>query len=128
MKLINWAILLIVAFLWQGCSVNKAIQQTEVQEITFGYGGGITQDVTSYVIKSNGIVLQKDKIIRKIPKDELAEIYEDAANLGNSFNYPQNTFSFIKVSKTNGESYYCWGDVTAIPIITLFAKLNSYTK
>lgn len=128
MRLLNFNILFIIAFLWQGCSVNKAIQQTEVQEITFGYGGGVTQDVTSYVIKSNGIVLYKDKIIRKIPKDELAEIYEDAANLGNSFNHPQNTFSFIKVSKTNGESYYCWGDVTAIPIITLFAKLNNYTK
>lgn len=128
MNLIKLYILLICSLLFSACTATFAIRQSEVQLIEFGYGGGVTQNVTSFVINSDGIVQQKGKIIRKIPKRELSKIFEDAANLGNSFNYPQNTFSYIRVTKTNTEYYYCWSEATSIPIITLFSKLNNYTK
>ena len=109
------------------CSTCKVEKSTSIHEIQFGNGGGFTGIVTSYSLKSNGILLKEGKKISKLSCDSLEAIFEIAEQLPKeNFVHPNNTYSFIKVFSDGKTYYYSWSCGNMVPhekIIDLHNKL-----
>lgn len=119
-------ILFVLPILLFACSVCNVVKQTSIQEIQFGYGGGVAQSVTKYSLKPNGQLYMGQKVIGKVDKRQLLDIYKEAAAIENaSIDSPSNTFSFINIVKSDTTVYYCWNILAPISIMELDKKLNN---
>lgn len=106
------------------CSTCKVAQSSAIKEIQFGHGGGVTQSVTRYTLKSNGCIYNGSKVLRKVRKDELATIYEKAASLNcEPFYSPSNTFSFIRIVKNDTTLEFCWNGIPPLCVMKLNTNL-----
>ena len=108
------------------CSTCNVVKQTSIQEIQFGHGGGVAQSITKYSIKPDGCVYNGKDVIGKVGRSELISVYKDAASLDcEQFDLPSNTFSFIRIVKTDTTLYYCWNGVAPLPVMGLDSKLHN---
>jgi hypothetical protein len=109
--------MIILLFLFNSCSVTKNVYS--IEKISFGNGGGFTGNIIEYSIDTNGtitkfeIITKKTITIKTIEKKDIRNIYRKAEELPletYEFNYPGNTYNFIKVLKNGKEYYISWGD------------------
>lgn len=106
------------------CSTCKVVKVSPIQEIQFGYGGGVTQKVETYKLNRKGEIYKGEERITQISKKDLCDIYSQAETLGDPFNKPSNTFSFIRIVTNEDVVYYCWDGITALPVTHMYLKLN----
>ena len=108
------------------CSTCNVVKQTSIKEIQFGHGGGVAQSITKYSIKPDGYIYNGEVVIGKVKRSDLMSVYKDAASLDfNTYDLPSNTFSFIRIVKTDTTLYYCWNGVAPLPIMGLDTKLHN---
>ena len=114
-------------FLLCACSTCKVAKQSTIREIQFGNGGGFTGAVSTYCLRADGSMCQKDRVIKKLSCDSLSAIYELAEQLPQEdYIHPGNTYSFIKIVYRDISYYYSWNRENAPnqKIVELFTKLS----
>ena len=117
-------IILILSLLLCSCSTCKVVKQSSIQEIQFGYGGGVTQKVETYKLNRKGEIYKGANRITRISKEDLCDIFSKVETLGEPFNKPSNTFSFIRIITNEGVTYYCWDGIATLPITDMYLELN----
>ena len=86
--------------------------------LVFGKGGGISGEVTEYVILHNGKVYKGSGSAEinisyrgKIRKSDTRKLYKEFEDIADtSFSHPGNMFYYIKKVGENTEYKYTWGD------------------
>ncbi len=100
-----------------GCSITK--NSTDVEQLTFGNGGGFTGNVTEYILNPKGEIFKHEKLpksetkIKKISKEKTFELFSKAKAVQLDtckFIYPGNMYYFIKIKSNGKENYISWGD------------------
>lgn len=121
--------------LLHACTTNNLAQQTGVEEITFGSGGGFTGKVTSYVLNTTGQLTEIENpngLSKKLSKETTSQIFALAQELKTySYNKPDNLYSFIEIRTKENTNRIVWGfGATEVNDKTtqLFNKLTSQTK
>lgn len=118
-------LLFLISILFCACSTCTVVRQSPIQEIQFGYGGGVTQKVETYKLNRKGEIFKGEERITRISQNDLCDIFSKAETLGEPFNKPSNTFSFIRVITHEGVAYYCWDSIATLPVTTMYLKLNN---
>lgn len=114
---------MLIFFPCAACRVNKDIATKEIQ---FGYGGGVTESMYSYTLKANGQIYKGDDCLGKVGKKKTIDIYREADAINYpTINSPSNTFSYIKIIKSDTSLYYCWSVTAPLQISRLNSKLNN---
>ena len=116
--------LLLIVCVLTACSTCKVVKSSSIKEIQFGYGGGVTQKVETYKLNRKGEIFKGKERITRIPRIDVCEIYSQAETLGEPFNKPSNTFSFIRIITNEGVTYYCWEGIASLSVTNLYQKLN----
>ena len=114
-------------FLLCACSMCKVAQQSPIQEIQFGNGGGFTGGVTTFYLKADGSLWKHDQMLKKLSCDSLNAIYDLAEQLPHEdFIHPGNTYSFIKFVSHDATYYYTWTweDKPKEIFVELYSKLS----
>ncbi len=126
---------LLLLLLLNTCATDKLAQQTGVEEITFGSGGGFTGKVTSYELNTNGQLTEKENpngLSKKLSKESTSQLFALAQGLKTySFNKPDNLYSFIEIRAKKNTNRIVWGfGSTQVSEQTtqLFNKLVAQTK
>lgn len=127
-------VLLLFVFI-NSCVTDKIVQQTGVQEIVFGSGGGFTGNETTYTLNPNGELNENNKTLglsKKLTKETTSHIFILAQELKNySFNNPDNLYSLIEVKTKDGSNRIVWGfgsTTVSKKVTDLFDQLTSKTK
>jgi hypothetical protein len=81
--------------------------------------------VETYKLNRKGEILKGNERITQISQKDLCNIYSHAETLGEPFNMPGNTFSFIRIITNEGVTYYCWDRITVLPVTNMYLKLNN---
>ncbi len=108
-KIQKFSFLIFVFILTLNSCVNtKSINNTDIECINFGNGGGFAGLVNIYSLSSDGklnkLVDNKYTAIKTIDKKIIKDFFEEAKELKlYQFNEPENMFSFIEI-KTNGST------------------------
>lgn len=113
--------------LLSACSTQKLAIQSPIKEIQFGNGGGITGAVTTYTIKPDCTLWKNDNMLKNIPRDTIAAIFECAEQLPKqNYIHPDNIYSFVRIIQNDTTYYYVWslGQTPDKKIINLYIKLN----
>ena len=84
----------------------------------------MTQKVETYKLNRKGEIFKDHVRIARISQKDLCDIYSQAESLGDSFNNPSNTFSFIRIITNEGITYYCWGSFATLPVTNMYLILN----
>lgn len=129
MKKVSHILLFIAfAFIVSACSTCKVVQQSPIQEIQFGSGGGFSGIVTTYTLRKDGSIWEQKKKIAKLSCDSLDAIFELAEQIP-QHNYirPDNMYSFIRIITKNQTFYYTWSwpNMPDKKVTELFSKLNT---
>ncbi len=119
--------LLIIPIMIIACSTCKVANVSRIQEIQFGEGGGVTGQVSTYSLKSNGKIYIGETLIREIPSDTISVILDLVEHLPkeNAIK-PNNTYNFIRLILKDKTYYYVWS-IENMPdpkIIELYKKLK----
>lgn len=120
-------LLFVFASLLVSCTMCKIAKTTSITEIRFGSGGGFTGVVTTYKLKSDGMLYNGDKQIKKLSCDSLSAIYEKAENISMpDYIHPDNMYNFVRIISTQGTQYHTWsfGNQPDKQIIDLYFQLN----
>jgi hypothetical protein len=107
--------ILLMLLLFPGITFTACAQH---DYLVFGKGGGISGEVTEYVILHNGKVLKGsgNAVINftqrgKIRKSHTRKLYSEFENVDDtSFSHPGNIYYFIKRVGENTERKFTWGD------------------
>ena len=126
---------LLLLLLLHACATDKLAQQTGIEEITFGSGGGFTGKVTSYVLNTTGQLTEKENpkgLSKKLTRETTTECFKLAQELKTySYKKPDNLYSFIEIRTKENTNRIVWGfGSTHVNERTtqLFNKLISQTK
>jgi len=133
-------ILLVLTFVFVGCSSQEKLTKYKDVEISFGNGGGYTGQEITYSLSSDGTLKMTDRLknetveITKLKANKTLELFEKLSELniaGLEFNKPGNMYSFIQETKDGKSQKIVWGDGQEIPpkaILDYYQLLNSYIK
>ncbi len=116
----------IIVITVSACSTCKVVKASPIQEIQFGYGGGVTQKVETYKLNRKGEIFKAKEKVAVVTKEELCDIFQQAANLGKPINDPTNTFTFIRIVTNEGVEYYCWDGVSSLTLSRFYDKLANF--
>lgn len=133
-------ILLVLTFVFVGCSSQEKLAKYKDVEIIFGNGGGYTGQEITYSLSSDGTLKMTDRLknetveITKLKANKTLELFEKLSELniaGLEFNKPGNMYSFIQETKDGKSQKIVWGDGQEMPpkaILDYYQLLNSYIK
>lgn len=119
--------LILIVILLSACSTCKVAEKSPIREIQFGNGGGFTGALTTYYLKADGSLWKQGQKLKNLSCDSLSTIYELAEQLPQEdFIYPNNTYSFIRLTSRDTTYYYTWswGEMPDKKVIELYLKLN----
>ena len=104
-------IIFLLAIILNSCSVTHKISETEIKELRFGRGGGVSGIEKVYMLKKDGkIIGENGPIIDEISKKEVLELYQEAQKFKNlTYKNPQNIYSYITIISESGENRIVWG-------------------
>lgn len=124
-------IISITVFFILGCSSQKILSDSKVDNIRFGGGGGFTGHVDSYKLNSKGQLTKGDSLILKLKKKDVVSFFNEAKELLN-YDYKKygNLYSFIEITGIN-TNYIVWsfGDLSiSANAKNLHKKLNTLLK
>ncbi len=130
--------LLLLAVL-SSCNITGKIKSTELKAISYGTGGGFTNQVKTYTLLPDGAIWLRNSItndslpVKRIPKNRVYKLYGNALKLGIdtlSYSKPGNTYSFITIVKKDGSNKIVWDNLKALPggIITFVNELKETVK
>lgn len=118
--------LFIPIFVLFSCSTSKYVKSTNISRIEFGYGGGVTGAITNFVISQDGKLYKDGALIKKLSKQELYSVFEVSSKIEGQHNRPGNTFTYIRIVKSNEKIYYCWEMFAPKEVNELFTLLKKY--
>lgn len=100
--------LLTLIFVLFSCSTSKFLESSSITRIEFGYGGGVTGLSDNYVLKATGELYKNGTLLKVIPKEKFAKIFDLANTISGGLNKPGNTFKYIRIVKDTDVIYFCW--------------------
>jgi hypothetical protein len=109
---------ILIPFLYS-CNTVKKINETGYSYISFGNGGGVTNNILTYTIFPDGKFVSKNsltdktKLLLNLKLKQVNEIYLKIKNSGiDTINYknPGNIFYFIDIEKNNKINRIVWRD------------------
>lgn len=109
--------LLLFSIILTSCNITDKIESTGIKAISYGSGGGFTNEVKIYTILPDGAVwlhnsITNDSIfVKRIAKKEVNKVYGNALKLGLdtlSLSNPGNTYTFIGVAKDGTFNKVVW--------------------
>ncbi|MBS1557822.1 MAG: hypothetical protein JST69_03765 [Bacteroidetes bacterium] len=104
MKKYSFLIIILVS----SCLSGK-INQTEIEQVKFGSGGGFTGAVKTYTLTADGRLLDESKELKKINLNQTLEYFNKANELRNyTFNHPDNVYSFIEIKTKEKTNRIVW--------------------
>jgi hypothetical protein len=102
-------LLILVSLILTGCGAGKQVQQSEIQEIQFGRGGGVTGAVKAYTLTADSRLLEKGKELRRIRTIRTLELFKRAGELKDYLlAKPGNLYSFITIKSNKKENRIVW--------------------
>ncbi|MBS1489645.1 MAG: hypothetical protein JSS93_03885 [Bacteroidetes bacterium] len=104
MKKYSFLIIILVS----SCLSGK-INQTEIEQVKFGSGGGFTGTIKTYTLTADGRLLDESKELKKINLNQTLEYFNKANELRNyTFNHPDNVYSFIEIKTKEKTNRIVW--------------------
>ena len=117
------------------CTAGKVAIKTGIEEIRFGYGGGFTGKVTTYLLMPDGhlsIEGKERKILKRIDLKSTLAIFTNEQEVETvSLNEPDNVYSFVEIKTRVKTNHIVWGfGSTQVPdkVVQLYNKLIFLTK
>ena len=123
--------LLILLPILFSCSSSKNISQTNIEEISFGSGGGFTGEIKTYKITADCQLFAQETELKKIEAKKTLELFKQAQELKDlNFNEPSNMYSFIEIKTKKKTNRIVWnvGSTIDNKIIDLYNNLTTITK
>jgi hypothetical protein len=100
---------IVLCILAISCMSGKILEQSDVEKITFGTGGGFTNEIKSYTLTSENILMENAKEIMKIDLKKTQELFIRAQELmEHSFMEPGNMYSFIEIKSKEKTNRIVW--------------------
>jgi hypothetical protein len=130
-----YVLIIIVAFF--SCKTQKQINETGYTAIHFGSGGGVTNNVTSYSLYSDGKVWKNNSInkdltlIKKFPKSKVLELYMMVKDNGLDtvrFSRPGNMYYFVDIVKGDKNNKITWGRKDTAPPVEVLKLYDNLIK
>ncbi len=132
--------LFLVGVVLTACNITGKIESTGIKSLSFGTGGGFTNEIKSYTLLPNGALwlhnsLSKDStLIKKVSKSKVNNFYSEALDLGLDtlrYSKPGNTYYFIAVNVKGVPNKTEWSaGQTGIPdgILPFYKSLKEISK
>lgn len=121
-----------VVFILCSCASGKVISPNNIEEITFGSGGGFTGQIRIYTLTSEGELFENDESIKNISSRHKRELFTKATELVDySYNEPGNIYSFVQIKSNNKTNRIVWKYQAADldqKVLSLYNSLMSITK
>lgn len=114
---------------------EKVAVKSGIDEIQFGYAGGFSGQVYTYVLKANGNLFQQGKgieIYKKVDYKTTLAIFLDAREISTiSLSEPDNVYSFVEIKMQKASTRIVWSlgsTKVSEDVLQLYKKLISLTK
>jgi hypothetical protein len=114
---------------------EKVAVRTGIEEIRFGYGGGFTGKVNTYLFSADGHLSGQEKDIvlsKKVDNKTTLAIFLNAKEIESvSLFEPDNIYSFIEIrtKETSNRIVWSFGSTkVSSNVVQLYGKLISLTK
>ncbi len=131
---------LLLSALLTACNITGKIESTGIQSLSFGTGGGFTNEIKTYTLMPDGTMwlhnsLTYDSaVIKNISKKEVNKMYSSSLSAGlDTLHYsnPGNIYSFITVVKNGASNKVVWEKNEAgLPegVASLYSALSELTR
>ena len=132
--------LFLVGIALTSCNITGKIESTGIQSLSFGTGGGFTNEIKSYTLLPDGALwlynsLSKDStLIKKVSKSKVNNFYSEALDLGlDTLHYskPGNTYYFITINRKGVSNKTEWSAGQAgLPdgVLLIYNNLKEISK
>ncbi len=132
--------LLLLMSVFTACTTTGKIESTGLKTISFGTGGGFTNEVKTYSLLPDGELwlynsLTNDStFIKHVKRGKVSKIYSGARTMGLDtlrYSYPGNIYSFITVVKKGSSNKIVWNNnQTGLPdgVKSFYSTLNELTN
>lgn len=118
--------LFIPIFVLFSCSTSKYVKSTNISRIEFGYGGGFTNSIKTYILLDDGTLLENGRVIKQLPIDSITSTFIFADSIKDSYITPGNTYQYVNIYHPEDSVFCSWqyGDKKIKhEIIVLYRKL-----
>ena len=132
--------LFLVGAVLTSCNITGKIKSTGIKSLSFGTGGGFTNEIKSYTLLPDGALwlhnsLSKDStLIKKVSKSKVNNFYSEALDLGlDTLHYskPGNTYYFITINRKGVSNKTEWSaGQTGLPdgVLLFYNNLREISK
>jgi hypothetical protein len=128
----NFVFLLTLGLFFHSCVPIGISSKYNIEELSFGSGGGFTGNVTMFRLTSDGTLYKNENFFKKISKKKLHNLYHDANTFKDfRLNSPDNIYSFIHIKSKMSTNRIVWSISTPnmdSNFIHLYKNLMSLTK
>lgn len=102
--------LIMLVFLTISCSGTQSIsEQTGIDTIVFGSGGGFTGQEITYTLSANSTLSSAHGVLKKIPEKETLSLFKRAEKLlAIDYRTAGNIYSFIRIKTANTQHQIVW--------------------
>ena len=109
--------LFLLSTLLTACNITGKIESTGIQSLSFGTGGGFTNEIKTYTLLSDGALwlhnsLANDStLIKQVSKNKVNKLFGNALALGLDtlrYSNPGNTYTFITTNKKGVSNKIVW--------------------
>lgn len=115
-KYLNSILVLLLLLIMVTCRSGQVDLETYVgKQLSFGNGGGVTGQVTRYILLENGQLFsynsltKANKNLKKLPRRKVRQLFAQADSLiGQPFSQPGNRYRFIEVKTPSATSRVTW--------------------
>ena len=111
MKALN-IIIILLSVVCTACTAIGMKQNTKVEEVSFGSGGGFTGEIIKYTLNRDGNIYRNGSFIKRVPKKEVNRLFGKLKTISDyHYNISDNMYNFIEINMKSKKNEIVWGVV-----------------